>query len=151
MSANWANNLDMLAQNGVLEFDAPAFIMEQNPRYVGRPSYPPSPFAGPVPNAPALNQPKVDEFHQNEEQNKNLVKNPSWKKILFTTLAVGAIVFGGWKLAPKFMPKIKAGFNKIRKNLNWASIKTFCSQKAKAVCDFFKNGVQKIKNLWKTS
>ena len=62
MGTNWANNLDMLAQNGVLDFDAPAYVTGQKPRYVGAPAMPPSPFAGPVPQAPNLNQPKTDEF-----------------------------------------------------------------------------------------
>ena len=44
MTTNWAYNLDMLAQNNVLDFDAPAFVMGQNPRYIGSPSRPPSPY-----------------------------------------------------------------------------------------------------------
>ena len=57
---NWAYNLDMLAQNNVLDFDAPSFITDQAPRYIGAPSAPPSPYIGPpLPNAPALKQPQI--------------------------------------------------------------------------------------------
>lgn len=35
--SNWATNLDMLAQEGVISFDAPSFVMGQKPRYVGNP------------------------------------------------------------------------------------------------------------------
>ena len=62
MSLGWADNLDMLAQNGVLDFDAPAYITGQTPRYVGGLSSQPSPFVGPMPNNQNLQQPKVDEF-----------------------------------------------------------------------------------------
>lgn len=66
---NWAYNLDMLAQNGVLDFDAPSFIMGQAPRYVGAPSAPPSPYVGPPYIAtPQLQQPEFDEFKK-EKQN----------------------------------------------------------------------------------
>ena len=65
---NWANNLDMLAQNGVLDYDAASHIMGQPPRYVGNPVMP-SPFAGQPPVAPNIQQPEIDEFKPSKDKN----------------------------------------------------------------------------------
>ncbi len=152
MSSNWASNLDMLAQNGVLDFDAASFVTGQAPRYVGAPSLPPSPYVGPpLPPAPALSQPQVDEFHQKkakiptkEEQNKDYIKNPTWKKLLFGALAIGAVSVGIVKL--KSLNKLtKNLFNKI----SFKSAKKFIVDKGKIVSDFFKNGWNKFTNLFK--
>ena len=62
MSPAWADNLDMLALNGVLDFDAPSYVTGQNPRYVGSIGYTPSPFGGPKPQTKNLQQPEIDEF-----------------------------------------------------------------------------------------
>ena len=48
MSCNWAGSLDMLAQNGVIDFDAASYIMGQPLRYVGNPAHP-NPFNGQPP------------------------------------------------------------------------------------------------------
>lgn len=143
MSSNWANNLDMLAQNGVLDYDAPAFVMGQKPRYVGAPAMPPSPFAGPVPKAPNLNQPQSDEFNP-EKTDDNFVKNPAWKKCAFTFLALGALALGGWKFKSKLMPSIKSGWTKLTGKFKMSSIKQFCTDKAKATGKFFKDGWNKL-------
>lgn len=123
MDTNWAYNLDLLAQNGVLDFDAPSYVMNQNPRYVGSPLTPPSPYIGQLPPAPNLNQPEIDEFRIEdtktpEKNDENPVKNPLWKKLLFGTIAAGALIFGGVKIS------------KLIKN------KTLTT---KSVTDFFKN------------
>lgn len=152
MSANWANNLDMLAQNGVLDFDAPSFITGQAPRYIGAPSVPPSPYVGPpLPSAPALKQPQVDEFHQKktkippkQEKDKDFVKNPAWKKWVFGAIAVTTLGVGIWKF--KSMTKwVKNQFNKI----SWKSTKKFFVDKGKAIGNFFKNGWNKFTGLFK--
>jgi len=147
MTSNWANNLDILAQNGVLDFDAASFVTGQAPRYVGAPSAPPSPYIGPpLPSAPALKQPQVDEFHQEKakipskkEENKDYIKNPTWKKLLFGAVAVGAVGVGIWKFksACKW---VKKAFNKI----SWKSTKKFFVDKRKAIGDFFKKGWYKL-------
>lgn len=58
MTYNWAANLDMLAQNGVLDYDAPSYITGQKPRYVGSPDIIPSPYGGSasVPKIPYLRE-----------------------------------------------------------------------------------------------
>ena len=133
MSSNWANNLDMLAQNGVLDFDAASFVTGQAPRYVGAPSLPPSPYVGPpLPPAPALSQPQV-------ETNKDYIKNPTWKKWVFGALAVATLGVGIWKF--KSMTKwVKNTFNKI----NWKSTKKFFIDKGKAIGKFFTDGWKKL-------
>lgn len=153
MTSNWASNLDMLAQNGVLDFDAPSFVTGQAPRYVGAPSLPPSPYVGPpLPPAPNLRQPQVDEFHQEKtkipskkDENKDYVKNPAWKKWVFGALAVATLGVGIWKF--KSMTKwVKNTFNKI----SWKSTKKFVVDKSKAVGEFFKKGWNKFTGLFKS-
>ena len=63
MTYNWAANLDMLAQNGVLDYDAPSYITGQKPRYVGSPDIIPSPYGGavPVPQTPIYMGTRVGE------------------------------------------------------------------------------------------
>jgi hypothetical protein len=154
MSANWAYNLDMLAQNGVLDYDAPSFIMGQTPRYVGSPSPRTSPYIE-VPNAPALKQPEIDEFKQekqkvpqNKENDRSIVKNPSWKKWVFGALALGTIIFGAYKF--KSISKwVKDIPSKISKKLKWSNIQTYCKDKTKNICDFFKNSWNKFTGLFK--
>lgn len=176
MSTNWAYNLDLLAQNGVIDFDAPSFVMNQNPRYIGRPSYPPSPYAGTIPPAPALNQPKVDEFKpqkthtvqntkdpdkfkpekqqipEKEEKNNDIIKNPSWKKWTFGILAIGGLVLAGFKFK-SIMNWIKNKFSNtgssISKKLKWSNIKTFCSKKWNSTKTFTTKYWNKFKGLFK--
>lgn len=149
---NWAYNLDMLAQNNILDYDAPSFVMGQNPRYVGRPSYPPSPFITDVPLAPALNPRQIDGFEKQgipskNTGNDNIVKPDNWKKWLFGALAAGTIAFGLYK------HKALAGFAKKQfnnvKNIDFGNIKQFVVDKAKAAGDFIKNIWNKVLNFFK--
>lgn len=156
MSSNWASGLDMLAQNGVLDFDAPAFIMDQAPRYIGSPSGPVSPYIGTLPNAPALTQPKVDEFKQektklppsNDGKDTNFVKNPPWKKLLFGALALATLGLGIVKFK-SIKNYFKTGFNNLTSKFSLKSVKSFVKNKAKAVGKFFSNCWTKVKNVFK--
>ena len=109
MTYNWAANLDMLAQNGVLDYDAPSYITGQKPRYVGSPDIIPSPYGGPasVPKIPYLREPDVDEFLHEKPDKKDIVANPSWKKWAFGLITAGALIFGGYKFKSKIIPKLK--------------------------------------------
>lgn len=138
---NWAFNLDMLAQNGVIDFDAPAYIRGTKPRYAGNPVNP-SPFSDYVPKGDNLKPTEKDGF-----SDTNPVKNPGWKKWLFGALAVGALAVGGYKFKNKLIPFAKNGWNKVANAFKWQGIKNFCKTKMKAVENFFKNG--KITNLVK--
>lgn len=137
MTYNWATNLDMLAQNGVLDYDAPSYITGQKPRYVGSPSVIPSPYAGPAsnPKIPYFREPDVDEFLHEKPDKRDIVANPSWKKWVFGLVAAGALVFGGYKFKLKILPAIK----KLPQTL-----------KLDKVADFFKKGWNKFTGLFKS-
>lgn len=114
MSGNWAMNLDMLAQEGVINFDAPSYVMGQKPRYVGNPKLKDmQPLHAHVPEAPLIHhsQPEVDEFHHSTHD-KNFVKNPTWKKWLFGIVAAGTLIFGGYKFRKTIVPWIKKAGSK---------------------------------------
>lgn len=143
MNDNWAFNLDFLARNGVLDFDAPSYIMGTNPRYIGKPDSIPKPFADSVPKAPALNQPNKDEYSP-QKQDNNFVKNPSWKKWLFGALAIGGTILGICKFKTIKNWTVKTAKNALSK-FKWGNIKGFFVNKAKAVGNFFKNCGNKIK------
>ena len=155
MTANWAYNLDMLAQNGVLDFDAPSFVMGQNPRYVGRPSLPPSPYATGIPPAPAINQPEIDEFKpqrqeppKEENKDNSVIHNPSWKKWAFAALAIGGLALLGfnYKAIGKW---VRDGWTNLSGKMKWSNIKTFCSDTWDSIKKFFSNGWSKLTNLFK--
>ncbi len=133
MAPAWSDNLDLLAMNGVLDFDAPSFVTNQNPRYVGSLSNQPSPFIGQTPSGKNLSQPKVDEFQYNKDDKKDLTSTPSWKKWLFGALATGVIIFGGWKFKSKWLPALKKLIGKL---------------KFDKIGDFFKNSWHKFTNLF---
>ncbi|MBO6183791.1 MAG: hypothetical protein J6O88_03735 [Chryseobacterium sp.] len=155
MSANWAYNLDMLAQNGVIDFDGASFVTGQKPRYVGRPLMPPSPYVGQVPPAQVIKQPEIDEFQKQknklpkmEEKDDSMIHNPSWKKWLFGALALGGLIFAGLKA--KSIYKWAKGFIKNPSSkFKWSDItdytskkfkafKTYCGQKWDAITNWFK-------------
>ena len=83
MALDWISALDACAANGILNYDAPADILGQTPRYVGHPNFEnmqmaPTAFLPEGTKLPEM--PKTDEF---VPQSNNLVENPSWKKWLF--------------------------------------------------------------------
>ena len=103
--SNWAMALDSLAASGVIDFDAPAFILGQPPRYAGHPNLDRLPLEDPayMPHGVKMkNAPSTDSY----DGNKNLVQNPTWKKLLFGGVAIGgALLVGASILAT--MGKIK--------------------------------------------
>ena len=134
MSCNWAGNLDMLAQNGVIDFDGASYIMGQPLRYVGNPTNP-NPFNGQPPTMTNLNQPKIDEFKMSGDK-KDVAKPSSWKKWAFGALALGALIFGCFKFKSKLVPCANNDWSK----LNFKSAGNWISNKAKSVGSFFKKG-----------
>ena len=105
MAENWVNNLDMCAQNGIINYDGAAFIKGQPPRFIGNPQGAVSPLIEmpekPILEQPALKQqPEIDEFKREANENKDnaiLVKTPEWKKWAFGALATGCLIFAGIK------------------------------------------------------
>lgn len=144
MSCNWAGNLDMLAQNGVIDFDGASYIMGQPLRYVGNPTNP-NPFNGQPPTMTNLNQPKIDEFKMSGDK-KDVAKPSSWKKWAFGALALGALIFGGFKFKSKLVPWAKNAWSK----LNFKSAGNWISNKAKSVGNFFKKGWNWFTGLFKS-
>ena len=97
-SPGLVNNLDNLAREGIIDFDATAFVTGTKPRYVGNPSY--SQLSLPDMSAvdtSNLKQPVKDEMVYTKESG-NVSKNPLWKKILFGAVTGGLLIFGGYKL-----------------------------------------------------
>lgn len=99
---------DALAVNGILDFDADAYIKGTRPRYVGRPrpmQYPP--FEQPLMAYPA---PYVAPAIHSQPHKDELVKHTSlhsWKKALLGALVAGVAIFG----ALKYKGKISSLFN----------------------------------------
>ena len=88
--SNWVTSLDNLAASGVIDFDAPAFLLGQTPRYVGSPDLDRLPLSNPAyqPHGVKMkNTPNVDSYDNSDD--KNLVQNPTWKKLLFGGVAIG--------------------------------------------------------------
>lgn len=95
MSLDWVFPLDMCASSGILDYDAPAAILEQNPRYVGCPKFKEIPTDLLTEDIKIKQSPEADEFINPD---KGLVENPSWKKWLFCGLAVAALGVGIFSL-----------------------------------------------------
>lgn len=142
MSCNWAGSLDMLAQNGVIDFDAASYIMGQPLRYVGNPAHP-NPFNGQPPTMTNLQQPNIDEFKPQTDKDKS-PKLPMWKKLAFAAIAVGGLAIGGYKFRAKLIPFIKKQFGKI----NLTNAKNFIVNKSKSIGGFFKTGWNKFTGLF---
>lgn len=143
MSCNWAGNLDMLAQNGVIDFDAASYIMGQKPRYVGNPAHP-NPFNGQPPTITNLQQPSIDEFKPQQIDKDNSPKLPAWKKWAFGLLTVGTLAFGCYKFK-SISSWVKKQFNKI----SLKSTKSFVVKGFKNVGKFFSNGWKKFTGLFR--
>lgn len=123
MTLDWISALDACAANGILDYDAPADILGQDPRYVGHPDF------NKIPMVPTLlpegtklpDMPKTDEF---VPQNGDLVENPAWKKWLF---GIGATVAAGGAILAALISKGKIKIPASVKNLGstvWNAIKT---------------------------
>ena len=123
MSLDWISALDMCAANGILDYDAPADILGQDPRYVGHPDFNKLPMVPTLlPEGTKLpDMPKTDEF---VPQNDNLIENPAWKKRLFgagATVAVGGSILAA--LISKGKIKIPASVKNLGSTV-WNAIKT---------------------------
>lgn len=92
MSENWVTALDGLAAGGVIDFDAPAYLLNQPARYVGHPQLAELPMTNIslLPEGTKIKPlPKKDEF---QHSNGNLVQNPKWKKVLAGIVVAGGVV-----------------------------------------------------------
>ncbi len=141
MSLDWVYPLDALAAGGVIDFDAPAFILDKPARYVGSPRYEDIlniDNTALLPEGTKMKQqPKSDEFG---DDSKNIVKNPSWKKwvtggiigTLAASLILGILTKKG-KIKLPDMTKVKNTIKNLGSNA-WNYIKmpfTFIAGKFK--------------------
>jgi hypothetical protein len=77
---DWVTAMDMCASQGIIDYDAPAAILGQNPRYYGRPD---------MEKIPSLYGLQSDVYDTN---NGDLVRPKTWKRNLAKALiGVGAI------------------------------------------------------------
>ena len=124
MGLDWISALDACAANGLIDYDAPADILGQQPRYVGHPNFETLPLTPTalLPEGTKLpDAPQTDEF---VPQSNNLVENPSWKKWLFgigATVAIGGSILAA--LISKGKIKIPAGVKSFGTKA-WNVIKT---------------------------
>ena len=144
LSSGLVNNLDNLAREGIIDFDASAFITGTKPRYIGNPNFQqqlPMPEMSDV-DTSNLQQPSKDEMVYNDpEKNETTSKNPLWKKFLFGTIAGGLAIFGGVKLY-KFCKT-----NSL-KNL-FSKVPDFFKKTGNSIKNFFTTGWDKFKGLFK--
>lgn len=103
------NSLDNLAANGIIDFDADAYVKGTPPRYSGNPRgyvgpiedmpLMASPSYGVYPGAHLSGHPQHDAFVNHEEKHSN----PGWKRALMTILVAGLAVVGGIKYKGKLV------------------------------------------------
>ena len=154
MSKNWVMSLDNLAASGVIDYDAPAFLLGQPQRYAGHPNLEQIPMQNPafLPQNVKMNgnQP-YDSFNKDG----NLVHNPTWKKILFAGVAIGgtaliaaSVLAGVGKLKGLTkikLPKIKLPKFKMPKLSGVTTkIKSFGSK----IGSFMKKPINRIKGIF---
>jgi len=106
MADAWVTCLDMCASNGILNYDGAAFLHDTPPRYAGSPQFPVYPQPLPPTNIRPAGPPAVDTFTP-YNRDDSLIKNPSWKKILFAVVAGTALIYGGYRLHNSKLAPIK--------------------------------------------
>lgn len=132
MSSNWVHALDSLAASGVLDYDVPAYLLDQPARYVGHPAYTDLPMTDISllpPGTKLKDLPKVDEFNNSNSQ--SIVQPKKWKKWAFLG-AIGTAI-GGFILARKGKLKLPSkstfknigttAWNFIKKPFQWIANK----------------------------
>ena len=130
---NVVNDLDRLASEGIIDFDAAALLTGTRPRYIGNPQMPMLPPTEVPVNNGQFNQPSADTFMdpqtglpKTQPENSG---NPAWKKILFAGLVVAGSLFGISKLkgVKNFVKNKKIAVPQCLKD-GWTSVKNKCSQ-----------------------
>lgn len=137
MSSDWVMALDNLAAGGVVDFDAPAFLLDQPARYVGNPKMETLPMEYPplLPDGVKLKDvPKIDEY---TPSNGNLIQTPTWKKVVFgglVAIGLGALAMMGLKGKFK-MPKFSTSKFKMS---DMTKFKTSIKNSASTVYGYIK-------------
>ena len=115
-------SLDSLATNGIIDFDADAYIKGTAPKFVGTPNYLPGEqplpaFNPPGQNAKLAGQPAKDAFISNEKK-----ANSDWKKYTFFGLIAGLAALCTAKLI-KTKPTVSSIGNFFKKQVDWLKSK----------------------------
>jgi len=167
MSVNWVNGLDMLTQNGVLNYDAASYLMGTPSRYTVNPGGIQAAVNGPIPNPYGTTSATpsgyidnggiaVDKFNRVIPTREKEISRPLWKKILWggVLLGTGAIALKGiMKAWPKILnksvksPKYQKNMTSFRQGLknNWNSVKNFIKHPFKTT----KSAIKKHPKLYK--
>lgn len=77
MNSDWVTSVDMLADAGIVNFDAAAYVTGAPARFIGSPQYP-------IYNIPPLAMPIQKDSYQSSDT--SIVKTPAWKKVLLAAL-----------------------------------------------------------------
>lgn len=141
MNSDWVMALDNLAASGVIDYDAPAFLLGKKARYVGNPQYETVPMLPPVhllPDVKMKDVPPADTYDRPED--KPITEPASWKKWLMGGIIAALAVAGALKLLV-YTGKIPADWYSA------ANLKNYGSQ----ALDWTKNAwgklVTKIKSI----
>ncbi len=96
---NWVTTFDALAASGVIDFDAPAFLMDKKSRYIGHPNLEKLPLddSNYYPHGVKLKDVPDKDILDISQSNK-LIENPTWKKILFGAIAIAGTILGAFAL-----------------------------------------------------
>ena len=139
--SDWSMALDNLASAGIIDYDAPAFILGQKPRYVGHPRMEELPTIMPEflpPGVKMKDIPQIDSYDNSKSQ--NIVKPSRWKKWLFGGLVVGGLALFGLSKTGHLGKITQSVKNIIPKN-----VKTSLKSGYSSVCQFFNNINSKFK------
>lgn len=145
---NVVSDLDRLASEGVIDFDAAALLTGAQPRYVGNPHIPMLPPTEVPINSGQFNAPKADTYI---DPKTGLPKtqieksgNPAWKKILFAGLVIAASAFGISKLkgVKNFLKNKNISTPQFIKDV-WSVVKKKCSQGCDWIKGLFGKGKKK--------
>lgn len=117
MALDWISAMDAVASAGIVNYDAPAAILGQPPRYYGHPDFE---------YAQSLSGPGKDVF---DPKNDDPVKPANWKKKLLTGILTGVGLLASYKL--------------LKGKLNMTTLKNFGS----SVLNLVKKPFVWIKNL----
>ena len=135
---SWINDLDACASAGIINFDGPSFITGAQPRYFGNPQFETLPDE----LMPQMRQQPQKDIYT---YSKKPQKYPTWKKVLF-----GALALGGFVLGAKNFKAIKGFLGKLSPKKLVSKIKTVDFKAIpQKIGNFFKNGFDKIKNIFK--
>ncbi len=106
MEIGWISNLDRLASEGVLNYDAAADVRGFGPRYVGSPPeiYGVHPFPNGIPQM--RQQPGKDNLVPKDQEP---FASPSWKKWLLAGVCVATLGLGAHKISRILPGAKKAG------------------------------------------